>query len=49
MTTNRPFVKRWMKFNFKLVIGYLDLFYVDINIYRNFYKFTLFNLTIKNR
>lgn len=41
--------KRWMKFNFKLVIGYLDLVYIDINVYRKFYKFTLFNLTIKNR
>jgi hypothetical protein len=41
--------KRWMKFSVKLVIGYLELFYIDINIYRNFYKLSLFNFTIKNR
>jgi hypothetical protein len=41
--------KQWDKFSIRLRISSLDILTVEVDISREFYMFTLFNLTIKNR
>ena len=41
--------KQWDKFQIRLRVGRIDLFTIEMDISRNFYLLTLFNLTVKNR
>jgi hypothetical protein len=41
--------KQWDKFQLRLRLGRIDIITIEIDISRQFYLFTLFNLTIKNR
>lgn len=41
--------KQWDKFALRLRISNLDILTIEIDISRDFYMFTLLNLTIKNR
>jgi hypothetical protein len=41
--------KQWDKFALRLRISKLDILTIEIDISRDFYMFTLLNLTIKNR
>lgn len=41
--------KQWDKLNIKLRISFIDVFALEIDISRDFYLITLFNLTLKNR
>jgi hypothetical protein len=41
--------KQWDKFVIKLRISYIDFFSLEIDITRDFYMVTVFNLCIKNR
>jgi hypothetical protein len=41
--------KQWDKFALRLRISKLDILTIEVDISRDFYMFTLLNLTIKNR
>jgi hypothetical protein len=41
--------KQWDKFSIRLRVSSLDILTIEVDISREFYMFTLFNLTIKNR
>lgn len=41
--------KQWDKLAIRLRVSSLDILTVEIDISREFYMFTLFNFTIKNR
>jgi hypothetical protein len=41
--------KQWDKFAFRLRIGFVDFITIEIDVSREFYLFTLLNLTVKNR
>jgi hypothetical protein len=41
--------KQWDKVSIRLRISSLDILTIEVDISREFYMFTLFNLTIKNR
>jgi hypothetical protein len=41
--------KQWDKFAIRLRISKLDVLTIEVDISREFYMFTLFNFTIKNR
>jgi hypothetical protein len=41
--------KQWDKVSVRLRISSLDILTIEVDISREFYMFTFFNLTIKNR
>jgi hypothetical protein len=41
--------KQWDKVSIRLRLSSLDILTIEVDISREFYMFTLFNLTIKNR
>jgi hypothetical protein len=41
--------KQWDKFAIRCRLGYVDVITIEIDISREFYMFTLFNFTLKNR
>jgi hypothetical protein len=41
--------KQWDKFAVKVRISFIDILSIEIDISRDFYLFTILNLTIKNR
>ena len=45
---NSP-AKQWDKVSIRLRISSLDILTVEVDISREFYMFTLFNFTFKNR
>jgi hypothetical protein len=43
------YTKQWDKFAIKLRFSFIDILSIEIDISRNFYLLTIFNLTIKSR
>jgi hypothetical protein len=41
--------KQWDKFAFRFRLGFLDVMTIEVDISRDFYLLTIFNLTVKNR
>ena len=41
--------KQWDKFQIRIRVGKVDVLTVEADISRQFYLFTIFNFTIKNR
>ena len=41
--------KQWDKFALRLRLGFFDIITIEVDVSREFYMLTLFNLTIKNR
>lgn len=41
--------KQWDKFALRLRLGFFDILTIEVDVSREFYMLTLFNLTIKNR
>ena len=41
--------KQWDKFQIRARLGKIDVLTIEIDISRQFYLFTLFNFTMKNR
>jgi hypothetical protein len=41
--------KQWDKLNIKLRISFIDILAIEVDVSRDFYLFTILNLTLKNR
>lgn len=41
--------KQWDKISIRLRLSSVDVFTLEIDIYREFYMLTILNLTVKNR
>jgi hypothetical protein len=41
--------KQWDKFQLRVRIGKIDFLTIEIDVSRDFYMFTLLNVTLKNR
>jgi hypothetical protein len=41
--------KQWDKFQLRVRLGKIDVLTIEVDISRQFYLFTLFNFTMKNR
>lgn len=41
--------RSWNNFMFRLRIASLDILSIEIDVYKEFYLFTILNFTIKNR
>jgi hypothetical protein len=41
--------KQWDKFQIRARLGKIDILTLEVDISRQFYLFTLFNFTLKNR
>lgn len=43
------YTKQWDKLAIKLRFSFIDILSIEVDISRNFYLLTIFNLTIKSR
>ena len=45
----KSYRRQWDKVSIRLRLGAIDFLTIEVDISRNFYMFTIFNFTIKNR